>query len=622
MQLEQEKNVLLLRDDLLNPLPADSQSPSARQLPFYDKLKEARKEDEDETNPGQWQHARKKADFAVVLKTAGDALATKTKDLELAVWFSEALIRKEGFAALPPCLNLLLELQERFWECLYPQLDDGSPDLEFRATHLRWFASRCDYLLRRTPLTKKGLGWFTYYDSTDTSRERRAMAGEGPDDQKREERDKAVAAREAAAAEFSEAFNATPKSFYVTAFGQLEAGQEGLSALEAFCDGKYGQNFAPNFSQLRSVLEEIKDAVGSLLDKKRETEPDEVPKSDAVVQAEVHDEPAPVPVKASLADPPSIVSKQPVSSAKLTTTEQAYEVVIQVAEFLRAQDRSSVTPYLLVRSLRWGELRSSGMEASQLEAPPTEIRQKLKQLLNNGDWDELISSAEAAAALPCGRAWLDLHRYVCHALTERGYGTVAKAICSELRALIEDLPSLPDSLLNDDTPAANPETREWLTKEVIVQKNEKDVESLPNITLIHTEEQSVAEAGSNGSADVFETALELARSHRFSEAMDALARQPLREHSGREKFLRRLQISQLCLATGQFSIAYPILHDLFSEIEARKLLEWENSSFIVQPLSLLVRCIDKTSQGTEQRSHIYNLVCRLEPAEALKLQSL
>ena len=55
--------------------------------------------------------------------------------------------------------------------------------------------------------------------------------------------------------------------------------------------------------------------------------------------------------------------------------------------------------------------------------------------------------------------------------------------------------------------------------------------------------------------------------------------------------------------------------------EQRKLLEWESAKFLVQPLSLLVRCIDKTNQGGEQRAAIYNLLCRLEPAEALRLQS-
>ena len=113
----------------------------------------------------------------------------------------------------------------------------------------------------------------------------------------------------------------------------------------------------------------------------------------------------------------------------------------------------------------------------------------------------------------------------------------------------------------------------------------------------------------------------MARSQRFPDAIELLKGQPLREDSGRERFLRQLQISQLCLTTGQFTIAYPILRSLFAEIERRNLVEWEGSNFIVQPLSLLVHCIDKTTHDTEQRTQIYNLLCRLEPVEALKLQN-
>jgi len=613
--------VSLPLDDLLKSLPGDSQGENPRDLPFYDKLKEARKEDEDETNRGQWDHVRKKADVAAVLKIAGEALATKSKDLELAVWFSEALLRKEGFAALPQCLRLLLELQANFWDILYPKLDDGKPDLEFRATHLQWFARRCDYLLRRVPLTNKGPTWFTYNDSRDTTRENAAMKGDGPEDRKREERDKAKALREEAAQAFAEAFKTTSKSFYVTAFGHLEAAQERLVELETFCDGKYGKGFAPNFAQLRSVLEDTKDAVSDLLNKKRETEPDQAPQPAVAAtpaEEEAQVQSAPPKVASGNAEPPA--TKQHVSSAKPSTPEEAYAVVAQAAEFLRTQDRSAVTPYLLVRALRWGELRSSGLDPSLLEAPSTEIRQKIKRLLLAAEWDELVAASEAAAALPCGRAWLDLHRYTCQALNERGYGAIAKAICSELKALIEDFPALPDCMLNDDTAAANPETKEWLVQEVTGQK-EKESAAFTNITVVRTAEQAHPEPGANGSVDPFESALQLAKNHHFSEAMEVLASQPVREHSGREKFLRRLQISQLFLATGQFSIAYPILQDLFSEIELRKLLEWENTSFVVQPLTLLVRCIDKTNQGTEQRSQIYNLLCRLEPAEALKLQN-
>src|SRR5205085_11424657 len=122
---------------------------------------------------------------------------------------------------------------------LHPQLEDGNP--EFRATPQEWFVGRCDYLVRKIPLTKKGLDWFKYYDAHDTMRERSAMAGRGNEDEKREAREKAVAAREAAAQEFDESFAATPKSFYSSALTHLEAAAQALAALESWCDEKYGK---------------------------------------------------------------------------------------------------------------------------------------------------------------------------------------------------------------------------------------------------------------------------------------------------------------------------------------------------------------------------------------------
>ena len=55
-----------------------------------------------------------------------------------------------------------------------------------------------------------------------------------------------------------------------------------------------------------------------------------------------------------------------------------------------------------------------------LEAPPTEVRQKLKRLAQEGQWEEVLNTAETAMAMPCGRGWLDLQRYVVRACEELG----------------------------------------------------------------------------------------------------------------------------------------------------------------------------------------------------------
>src|SRR5579885_2386855 len=91
-------------------------SPVSKQDPtfFYDKIKEARREEE-ELEQGEWQHEVKKADPALVIKLAIEALANRSKDLQIAAWLAEALLRKHRFAGFLEGLDLLRGLLENFW---------------------------------------------------------------------------------------------------------------------------------------------------------------------------------------------------------------------------------------------------------------------------------------------------------------------------------------------------------------------------------------------------------------------------------------------------------------------------------------------------------------------------
>ena len=67
------------------------------------------------------------------MKLAGEALATRSKDLQLAAWLTEAQLGREGFAGLREGLELTRALIERFWDHLHPQADDLAVGLSTRA---------------------------------------------------------------------------------------------------------------------------------------------------------------------------------------------------------------------------------------------------------------------------------------------------------------------------------------------------------------------------------------------------------------------------------------------------------------------------------------------------------
>src|SRR5207302_1250480 len=170
---------------------------------------------------------------------------------------------------------------------------------------------------------------------------------------------------------------------------------------------------------------------------------------------------------------------------------------------------------------RWGELRGGGEtpDPAMLVPPSTEVRQSIKRLSLEANWGELLEIAETAMAQPCGRAWLDLQRYVVRAAQEYGYLNIASAVRSELRGLLADL--------------------------------------IP------------------------------------------------RQQSGRARFQRKLQLSQICMMTGHEALAQPILEELARSIDEHRLENWEASDVVAHPLALLYRCLNKLHGDAEVKQKLY-----------------
>src|ERR1035438_1931445 len=111
-------------DALSQPVPGERPcGADLRNLPVFLQMREARRQ-EDELSQGVWKHEVKSADFPLVVKLAKDVLTKRGKDLQVAAWLTEALVRLEGFSGLQQGLQLIRRLLENFWECVYPEIDD------------------------------------------------------------------------------------------------------------------------------------------------------------------------------------------------------------------------------------------------------------------------------------------------------------------------------------------------------------------------------------------------------------------------------------------------------------------------------------------------------------------
>jgi type VI secretion system protein ImpA len=597
-----------LRDDLLNPIEGDNPSgANLRYSPVFDKIKEARREDDDAPQ-GEWQRERKVGDYKTVLKLAGETLATKTKDLQLAAWITEALLRQEGFAGLLEGLRLIRALLEKFWLTVYPEIDDDG-DMEMRAAPVEWVGTALADALRKTPITRGGFDFYKYKES-------RVVGYEDASASETQQQLRATKISEGALTpeDFDKDSDATPTAIYEAWQASLDGCLEELDALQLLGEEKFG-NQPPSFNPLRTAVEEVRHQIRMFLQKRGAPEaatPEPEPEAESTTDWTQESSAAPLAPRVRR----SSVGLDPVD------LDDASARLAAIARFLRQQDAYSPGPYLLLRGYRWGELRGYGEspDPSNLVPPSSEIRQNVKRLALESNWTELLEIAETAMAQPCGRAWLDLQRYVVRAAEESGYTAVGQAIRSELRSLLADLPSVPTWTLMDDTPTANPETQAWL-KEVAPPQAEPVSHEFyaptPSTMMDETEPSAVAE-GEPTPPDTFELALEAARQGRSSDAIQMLADEIPRQRSGRARFQRKLQLAQICMTTGHEALAQPILEELMASIDAHKLEDWEAADTVAHPLVLLYRCWAKTEGDAQIKNRLYARISRLDPVQALE----
>jgi type VI secretion system protein ImpA len=463
-------------EPLLKPISEDK--PSGNDLkyykapqdsvPLFDKIRAARKMED--TGPmGKWERESNPADFGLVAKWTSTALQNQTKDLQLAAWLTEAWIYKEGIKGLVSGLDLCRELLIRFWDTVYPELDEG--DAEPRSVHLDWIGSYFDpakgsspiFALRSVPLTSGGYSWFKYQESRKVGYEAEVAGNLA----RKAERDAALKEQKTPPEVFDKDFEGTKKVVYKELEADLKAASASLIELDRVCHEKF-EDVAPSFSPLKKALEEVSNVVHILLLKKLQKEPD--PVEAAPVEETVAEE---SPVETATEETPSATGAQldvgQLEAGAIRNEAQAMLHVVAAAQYIRKQNPASPASYLLLRALRWGELRGSpDVKQADLPAPQADVRKSLRTAAAAGNWKGVLEAAEAAMSNPCGRGWLDLQRYSIRASTELGYAAAAKAMRSELKSLLVDFPELTKATLNDDTGAANPETLDWLKQEGLI----------------------------------------------------------------------------------------------------------------------------------------------------------
>ena len=325
--------------------PISEESPSGEDLRYsgiYDEIREARRADEDIAQ-GDWQSELKVADFQKVVELAIPALTSRSKDVQIAAWLSESLVKRHGFIGLRDALKLLAGLQEHFWDTLFPEIDEG--DMENRANAISWVDTYVSLAAKGVPIT--GGEGYSFLDWEDSK------VFDFPEDiENLESAEKQRITNLKAQAERQRRVTAdmwrkervnTRRASMETINGQIDECWLALADLNRAIEEKFDRNQMPGLTNFKKSFDQVHDQVKQILAEKRAEEPDEITAEgeEAGVDAEGN------PVQSGSAGS---------GSGAIQGRTEALRRLDEIASFFKRTEPHSPVAYLVQRAVKWGNM--------------------------------------------------------------------------------------------------------------------------------------------------------------------------------------------------------------------------------------------------------------------------
>ena len=313
--------------------PISEEKPCGESLRYegtYDAVEQLRRQDNPNLPQGVWQTELKRADWPAVEAICSLALAKRSKDLQLAAWLLQAWIHLYGFGGAARGLVLMNALCERFWDGMFPAIENG--DLEFRLAPIRWVNEKLPIDLKLVPITNPTSDDVRAYRWTDWEPLLRAAANsQDPTGQN-------------SVAGFQQSLQVTPREWLVATDRDVHEALSAGAAFDRLIDEKAGK-LSPGTLQVRDVLQEIASLLDDVLSHSHTTTMVPIVQHGEDSQGELEEQEAAL----------TIASEEAVPSIAIRSRAEAYRVLQAAADFLQRTEPHSPTPYLVRRAVAWGE---------------------------------------------------------------------------------------------------------------------------------------------------------------------------------------------------------------------------------------------------------------------------
>jgi len=341
-----------MSDELQNPPVVDldlvfqaipGENPAGESLRYsgiYDEMREARRADENLAQ-GAWQTELKVADFHKVLNLGVEALTIKSKDLQIAAWTVEALVKLHGFVGFRDGLKILAGLQANFWDQLYPEIDEG--DMESRANAIAWVDTQVATAIKGAPFT--GAAGYSYNDWEDSKTFDFPDSTDGlttdESERIRKLKEQAESQRRVTADLWRKEIAQTRRAAVESVNAVVQESWEAMAELNRVIEEKFDRNQAPSLTVLKKALEDVETQLKPLLNAKRAEEPD--PIEDEEVAGEEGGVEGGVAVGG--------VAKGAISSRR-----DALNRLNDIADYFKRSEPHSPVSYLVQKAVKWGDM--------------------------------------------------------------------------------------------------------------------------------------------------------------------------------------------------------------------------------------------------------------------------
>lgn len=330
-------------DDFMKPI--DEAKPSGDDLRLdpgdltLSQLEEMRTEVDPTLDAGGEARA---ANWTGVVSLCETTLTERTKDLEIAAFYTQGLVETEGVSGLLAGLGVLRGLVENFWEHVHPGWDDGEIVEPIRARPLSWIGSSRVFLtsvkkIRITdPIGDEPRTWFDYEQSKRVD-QAASKSDQGPFKE-------LVSGGLITGAQWRGSLGGTPPERLSATVSGLKECIGAVAALDKACEDRFKED-PPYLMELTALLEEMIDYLESYMES-----------GGSAVSASAPQE-APAAASASAASAPATASASgPGPAGPIGSRDEAYRRLREVAEFLRKTEPHSPVPALLDRAVRWGNM--------------------------------------------------------------------------------------------------------------------------------------------------------------------------------------------------------------------------------------------------------------------------